>query len=136
MSVYVRVGDVFDRSEVRSGDSNRGPWALVRATANEGKDVVTIFASNPAEVKAMTGAVKIKSIEKVSKKAKKDKDTGAWSVDYSLEATFEQSTEGTEQSRQSGFDAFQNALSGYSAKDEGGFMQIPADIPDGQLPFR
>ncbi len=90
MSVILKIGDVVNAKDMRSGNGQKGPWAFVQKKAEKGYDTITIWASNPEMVNG-AGAVKVLSIEEASvTNTKKDTPAGPkWYTNYNVRAKLE-----------------------------------------------
>lgn len=72
--VKVKMGDVLPANEMKSGTGQRGAWAMIPVKAEKGYDKITIWATNPDDIKGAK-AVKVLSIEEAS--LSKSKKVGA-----------------------------------------------------------
>lgn len=111
MAVSVKLGEVYPCKDLKSGNSQKGAWALFSVKAQKGYDRIKVFASNPEDVKNAQ-AVRIKSIDMVEIKAHLDERSDKWLKDYQITATLERAA---------------------AAEDGGNF--VPAKAEDGDDPF-
>ena len=88
MAIKVKVGEVYDCPDMRSGVSDKGEWAFFRVKAKKGTDSVIVWSSNASAVKNAK-AVKILRIDEVNLKARLDERSGKWYKDYSVTAKME-----------------------------------------------
>lgn len=101
MSVKVKVGEIYDCPELRSGESGKGAWAFFRLKAAKGYDTINVWASNPMNIKNAT-AVKILSIDQVEMKSRLDEKSQKWFKDYNVTCQLERA-ESARQGAGSGF---------------------------------
>lgn len=93
MSVKLKVGEVYDCPELRSGESGKGAWAFFRLKAPKGYDSMNVWASNPINIKGAT-AVKVISIDHVELKSRLDEKSQKWFKDYNVTCTLERAASG------------------------------------------
>lgn len=101
MSINVKVGEVYECTDFRSGEGQRGAWAFFKVKAKKGYDAMNVWASNPQSINGAT-AVKIVSIDNVELKSRLDERANKWYKDYNVTATLERA-ESARQGAGSGF---------------------------------
>lgn len=113
--VEVKVGDVFNMADAKSGASGRGPWVLFRKKAEQGSDQIGIWANgnNALDCKRWK-TVKVKEITQVKRGS--TQYNGQWYPKIDVSVVF---AEGPATSLQDG---------------NGDFIEIPPDNLD-ELPF-
>lgn len=101
MSINIKVGEVYECADFRSGESAKGKWAFFKVKAKKGFDAVNVWASNPQSIPNAT-AVKVLSIDNVELKSRLDERSQKWYKDYNVTATLERA-ESARQGAGSGF---------------------------------
>lgn len=101
MSINVKVGEVYECTDFRSGEGQRGAWAFFKVKAKKGYDTLNVWASNPQSINGAT-AVKVISIDNVELKSRLDERANKWYKDYNVTATLERA-ESARQGAGSGF---------------------------------
>lgn len=93
MAINVKVGEVYDCPDLKSGQGNRGKWAFFKVKAKKGYDVVNVWASNPESINAAK-AVKVLAIENVELKSRLDENSQKWYKDFNVTAKLERAESG------------------------------------------
>lgn len=112
--VEVREGQVYECPEMKSGQGQKGEWAMFKVKAKKGSDNIIVWASNAGSIKGAT-AVKVLKIENVKLTAREY--NGNWYKDFSITAQLERAESGRQGA-------------GSSQRKGDGFMDIPDDLSD------
>lgn len=89
--VEVKVGQVYECPDLKTGQGQKGEWGMFRVKAKKGYDNIVVWASNAGSIAGAT-AVKVVEIQNV-KMSSHEKD-GKWYKDYSVTAKLERAESG------------------------------------------
>lgn len=108
--VEIKAGNIYECPDLKSGQGQKGEWAMFKVKAKKGYDNVIVWASNAANIKGAT-AVKVVKIDNVKLGA--HESNGQWYKDYSITATLERAESGRQGAGSSqNIDEFMTASSG------------------------
>lgn len=108
--VEIKAGNIYECPDLKSGQGQKGEWAMFKVKAKKGYDNVIVWASNAANIKGAT-AVKVVKIDNVKLGA--HESNGQWYKDYSITATLERAGSGRQGAGSSqNLDEFMTASSG------------------------
>lgn len=89
MSLSVKVGDVLSMAEAKSGEGSKGPWLFTVKKAEKGYDKITVWVSNPGDVRGAE-TIEVTGIESVTVRNRKYTDQSGmekWAKDFQINAT-------------------------------------------------
>lgn len=91
--VDIKVGEVYDCPDLKTGQGAKGEWGLFRVKAKKGYDQINVWASNAGSIKGAT-AVKVLEIQHVSLKSRLDEKSQKWFKDYNVTCKLERAESG------------------------------------------
>lgn len=86
--VEIKVGQVYECPDLKSGQGAHGEWAMFKVKAKKGYDQIIVWASNASAINGAT-AVKVVEIVNVKLTSRLDEKSQKWFKDYAVTAKLE-----------------------------------------------